>query len=1312
MKNIFFTTVVLAATALVGCKVDVPQNRPAADLSGVAADNIVRNGDVRVYAWNGSEREILLTTKTDNYGYYVDPLQAESQFIKICVVSGEYTEEASSINIRLEDGDRMCAVTYWESGQAQETMVTPETNMAAALMEYEVKAGKGNIQNIVSSANAKIGALFGYDILTTKPADMTSDDLAYTGLNDSVRSGLWHAAFSRIALEAAKANGLSTHTSLISSMALHKAIYRDLSADGKLDGWGVAENGKTKVRLGLGSFELNANVYRTELAKELVNFVKSDRNKTAVKTNDVLSYATTLSLTTDSIFSDKDIPVAFDDKAPTIALDTPENTYISGTYTLGVKVTDFSGVKAVSYTLNDGNPQDFDFTQENLVIDTKQFNNGDFEIAITAIDKLDNEGTLKRNFRIVNEQPVANIISPTLVNYTTGYNFEAELGEVKAGVGGITVDGKVADYADGKVTASNVRLSQGQNTLSMVVTDATGAEYSYSWVVDVDTRKPDLAWKGADWKVLVKLNNGSIEPQTISETMRENILITPLFYRLDTLAVIDSALSSAKWPTLRFSVKDTATTTNTYSTKTENLDIQLQYRKSGGSPIYFSRQITANDDGVLIIPLSEEFLGDKWYEKTEGNELVIHATDEAGNTSTKSWRVPFVVSAPKLDLGLSIENTYLNGSPQINLNGVDLIGAEYISFSINGGTPYKTTDMTSTFFEFDTNNLDDGQHRLVTKIVTGEQVVAQEYEFNVDNTPPTLVIDEKISPNLVSSASYTLKATAGDIGSGLDSGFYQLNSERKVTLSLLNNGLINATNLTLSPEENEFLLSVTDVAGNLTEKIHKVFYDGIPPLFNPFLEEGKITEQNNIELYKTDFQVRYGVTHANQTNSLNDVIGSGALTGQHIYLDEKTNNVQNLKIGDTGIGSNANLINNDLSLNVNHYQAVDYLKTNNIAHFNFHVSDSKFKDGTVADLNGVKTKLKVEFNGVIKSDKEISHVTTPLPNGQKEYIVPITKEFFGDELLTAGVDDVVTATFTVIDEAGNETVKSYKFNVFNVPTGTAKPVITGFSKPAAYLKSHTTPAATVKSSYGLSTVSYKVDGAEKSTFNNKSKVVKDYPLPVVSCKENSVCTVEVKAVDLAGNTFTDSYATTTDNIPPVLSITAPPANVIDPFNFTWSVSDKNLESVKVYNGGSLIHSGSKSGSLNITPTGTDGVRKFRVVVEDKAKNITEKTVNVNFQHNVKIYSVEASLKQRKGMSGTDKWAEAKLVFSHEMRLISATPKPSHSGYTCPIEHLKWSSSDSKTFHFMGENMSTACPFSEAIFESKTTGYRIKVTPSW
>lgn len=1204
---------------LAGCGVDVPSERPAAPITGTVADNIVRNGDVRVYAWNGKERDILLTTKTDAYGYYIDPLQAESQFIKICIVSGEYTEEASSINIRLENDDRLCSVTYWQSGTKQDVMVTPETNLAVALMEYEVKAGNSNLQSVVSSANTKIGTLFGYDILKTKPADMTSDNLLYTGLNDSIRSGLWHAAFSRLALEAAKANGLSTHTSLISSIALHKALYRDLAADGKLDGWGMAENGSTKVKLGLGSYDLNAHVYRTELARELVNFVKSDRNKTAVKTNDVLSFATTFSLTTDSVFSDKDIPTAFDDKAPTIALNTPENTYISGTYTLGVKVTDFSGVKAVSYTLNGGNPQDFDFTQESLVIDTKQFNNGDFEIAITATDNLDNEGTIKRTFRVANEQPMVNITSRTLVN-ETNYLFTADIGEVKAGVNRVTLNGTNAEYADGKITVKNVRLNQGENNLFLVVYDATGAEYSYNWNVDVDTKKPDVEWKPT-WNILFKKLNNSTELDFILVNgQNDKILITPPFFKLNGLGVDENSLESAKWPTIKFEISDNSTATNTYSSKLESLNIQVQHLSNSGL-VYLTRLVTTDDNGVLLIPLSEEFLGEKWYEKTGSNLIRVTVIDEAGNSVVKNYPINIHVNSPKIDMGLSLD-THLNGLAALQLNGTDLVGIDYITFSINGGIESTLTNFNNNpFFSLNTINLTDGAHTLTAKIYSGDSqspVKQQEYEFSVDNTPPSLNIT---SPELVNSKTYTLTGSTSDDGSGLNGGNFSLNNSVAINLPMLSGKIqsIQKTNISLLEGENTFKLEVKDLAGNVTEKEHHVFYDIFKPIFSPiFGESGELKGSTSKELYEPTQQVKGGFTHDPKNNPLEDIIGTGEVTPLHLYLDDKISNL-NVEIGDVGIGSNQYLI-KDGKLDIENKNSIDYLNANDIAYFSFEVSDSKHNDGRVADISKVQTYLSVEIGGQV--------ITNPnLPNGLLKkvnnhiggsagsvnyYIVPITTELFGLDLLAATSDDIIKATFKIVDEAGNETLKSYKFKVFNKPIGTTNPTITNFTKPAGILKSHNTATPNITSPYGISSVSWKVNGIEKSNFNHSNKLLYEHTLPSLSCWGANNCTVELSVTDLAGNNVSDTYSTIIDNLAPTLSVNYS-SNVTNNFTVSWTINDTNPSYVMIDGN---VYWG-KSGVATVSVSGADGSKQFTAKAYDKAGNISQNytfTYQSTYQH--------------------------------------------------------------------------------------------------
>lgn len=1211
------------ATALVGCGgTSIPEARPAAQIDGTAADNIIRNGNVRVYRFDGSEREILLTTKTDNYGYYADPLQSESQFIKVCVMGGEYTEEASSINIKLEDGDRLCAVTFWQSGQGQMVMVTPETNLATALIEYEVKQGKGNLQNIVSNANTKIGTIFGYDIITTKPADMTSDDLTYTGLNNSVRSGLWHAAFSRVALQAAIANGQKNHTSLISSMTLHKALYRDLAADGKLNGWGVAENGSTKVRLGLGTYELDAKVYRTELARELVKFVQSDRNKTAVKDKDVLAYATAHSLSTDTIWDDKDIPIPFDDDAPSVAFDTPENTYISGVYHLGVKVTDFSGVKSVTYTINGGNPQVFNFEQNVLTFNTELYPNGDLELALTVVDMLDNTAVVKRILRVSNQQPVVNIASKTLVN-DANYSFKANVGEVKAGVASVEVQGRAADYANNAITAT-LRLTEGDNTISVKVVDLTGAEYAYNFDVVVDTAKPETSFKPVAWKALIK-SNSTIDYGVLSQTMTSNrIFITPNYYSLGSVVVSEVELAAKSWPTYKLVIADAQRSSN-YATPSEKLKIQLIYSDARGDFTYFTRSLKANEKGEVLIPVSEEYLGTKWYEKDEGKLVTITATDEAGNMNTYPLRFEVSVSSPSVNPPLNIGSN-LKGTVLIDMDGRELQGTDAIRVLLDG-TKETFLAWDNPAFSIDTTTLTDGVHYITVQITTGGMVLFEKrFEFNIDNTAPEIKFN---SPTLAGTLerNYTLKGTVDDFGG---SGISSLTGRHiNNNFTLISNVTFEKPNLNLQSGDNEISVKAVDVAGNETTKILNVLHDDDAPRFQWIVKDGKFFDgSTTAPLYSTKLNVHLGYGH-------DPFVGGmfGNTGNPPFYLDKDNNNLQNLT--PALVGGNANALNPDLSLNLSAWEAIHFLANgrgrgnHNIPHFDFTVADTQYsekaingeKGGIVVDATILKTYMTVHFNDeLVVSRKELMPVLNGASTAQQQYYVPITKELFTNRLLNLQVSDKVKVAFIAEDEAKNSTKREYEFSVFNVPESTVKPTITG-GLNTTITKDNLSLSLTAKSDIGLSRVSL-IDTKTGATLDSWSSVgsttkTTSKPLKTITTATEGSHSWRLEVVDLAGNITTQTYAGEIDKTAPTLNITGVPERYSSPFTLSWTVSDKNLSTVTA-NGQTVP---AKNGSLTITPTGADGARTIKVVAVDKAGNSTEKTVNT-YQHNIPKVTVE------------------------------------------------------------------------------------------
>lgn len=1271
-KKLIITAAI--AASLVGCSggSSTPPERPAAQLDGVAADNIIRNGQVRVYRWDGHEREILLSTKTDNYGYYADPLQSESQFIKVCITGGEYTEEASSINIKLEGDDRLCAVTYWESSQPQEVMVTPETNLATALMEYKIKAGETNLQNIVANSNSKIGTLFGYDILTTRPADMTSDDLRYTGLNDEIRSGLWHSAFSRLALAAAATNGQQTHTSLISSMQLHKALYRDLASDGKLDGWGLADNGKTKIRLGLGNYELNAHVYRTELARELVNFVQSDRNKTAVKATDVLSYANTFSMVTDSIFDENDIPVAFDTDAPTVAFDTPENTYIANTHVLGVSVTDFSGVKSVTYTINGGNEQAFDFSQDKLTINTKSYADGDLELALTVVDKLDNTAVIKRTFKVANTKPVMNIASKSLVN-DTNYTFIADVGEVAAGVARVEVNARAADYDANQISAS-VRLQEGTNTISVKIIDLANAEYTYTFNVIADTAKPDISWKTVAWKTLIK-RNATISNDVLKQTMtNEYVFITPNYYRLGSVVAGENELSAKNWPTYKVTVTD-PNRNNVYSTKPEDLAVSLIYSDTTGSNIYFSRTVKSNETGDILIPLSEEFLGTKWYEKEAGKLLTINVTDEAGNKASFPIRFEVAVSAPSLSPDLDL-NTNLRGTVTIDMDGRELQGADAIRILLDGKKEF-FLPWDNPKFDIDTNSLEDGIHYINTYVTTGGELLFEKtFEFFIDNTAPEITFD---SSQLVNSAGriYTLKGNVNDFGgSGVASLKGRLLNN---SFTMYANESFTKDNLSLQSGDNEIIVTAIDVAGNETVATHYVLHDDDEPKFQWKVVNGKHFDKIKDDLFNTNFNVHVGYTHV--------PIVAGMFThgSEPYYLDNQNNNLQDLSTKD--VGGNVDALNADGSLNLSNAGALYFLtngrgRTNHgIPHFNFVVSDSQYRDvlvsgekaNTVVNATKLKTYLTVQFGNdePVVLRKLLQPVELGSSTTTQQYFVPITKELFTDELLTLPIDKKVKVTFTVEDEAGNKTGKSYEFYVFNAPISTIPPKIEG-GLNTTMTNGNLNLSVTVTTAVGLSRVHLN----DKVLFDSLGKpTTTTFPVSSMANTEGKHSwTLEV--VDLAGNVATQTYTGEIDKTKPEVAINGVPNIAAQEFTFNWTVSEKNPVTVTVFDGTAIKPNvTSKSGSLTITPTGTDGARTIKVTAVDAAGNTSYAEAKTNFSHNPAAF-VSKKVSKIASMydgAGYHMWTDIELTFDKAISNIKPlrVKDENNNGYWDADTQMRW-----------------------------------------
>lgn len=1162
----------LAFVGLTGCKTDLAPELPFAEISGVAADNIIRNGDVRIYAWDGREREILMSTRTDQFGVYSDTLQAEDQFIKVCVTGGEYTEEASGINIRLESEDRICAVTYWQSGSTQDVMVTPETNLATAYAECKAKNGSSNLQNIVSDANTRIGTLFGYNILTTMPADITSDNLQFTGLNDSIRSGLWHAAFSRLALNAAMANGLSSHTQLISSIKLHQLLYKDIADDCVLDGYALADNGRVRIPLSLGSYPLNEDVYRAGLARELIEFIESPRNKTAVKTSDVLSYAAAYSLSTDSLFPNDNPPVPLDNKGPEIVWTVADETYIAGFYPVQFRVSDFSGVTSVQFSVNGEQSTFLDTENPSTEINTSRYQDGPITVVIRATDKLNNESTLTKTLNVVNSSPVVNMTSKSLVN-AADYLWNGTISDFPQGIVSATLNDKAATISDGIITAPAV-LNQGVNALSLSVLDGAGQSHSYQWSVDMDRIPPKVEYRMGQW--LTTLKNTATD-EAFESFMKpifgsnEAVYVTSSRFSLRGLAVTENALSLARWPTLRLEIGDFPAGTNTYSSDTSELKIKMHYLDSNSGVVHFSRTLPSTQTGIVLIPLSSEFLGEDWWQKPGSNIISVEVSDEAGNIEQLDWRLPIAVSNPRINWPVA-NGSYLSGDQVLSINGTDLVGIDHVSVSLNGGVPTNLL-LNDLDYNLAASSLTDGLHYVVVNIVSDGAVVSSKmYEFIVDNTPPSLVVN---SPALVKNAAYRLEGVASDSGSGLASV-----TSNGSPLSL---GSFERV-YTLSGGKNDFLISAVDAAGNTTTLDHRVIFDNYPPVF------GSATSTDTRTL------VRYGHTHAPITSWL-----SFSENNDPFYIDEAIVTLNGLDLT------------SPLTKNT--------LLNKNYPHFGVSISDTNDPSGDLVPHSELSLYMTVRFGS--ETIVDMQKLNPLVPGGG--YLVPITTELFTERLREVAPTTIITVIFTAEDKAGNTTIQQHRFRAFVLPPDDEPAVITTQLSDSQWTKNNTPFQVSVSDNVGISTVDLFLGNNQTPFKSWNAGGVKNYTASNTFSDEGKV-SATYKVTDLAGNVSSLTRNIFIDKTAPTVSfqqINTVASNLYVPLSISDNFPDSILETRATLGNRTRTFPGASSMlffSNSDLPT-TEGSHSLSVVVTDKAGNSRSFSRQINFQHIPSVLSM-------------------------------------------------------------------------------------------
>jgi hypothetical protein len=619
---------------LLGCGSEkVPDAAPAGVIRGNAVDALIIGGTVRAYNFKeGMKGEEISTAPvvTDENGFFsIDVKANHDQPIVLEVVGGRYIEEASGKTVSLNEKQFLRAVYNYKHGSDISMMVTTWTHLAAADASYKISQGIDATASI-NQANKDISDWLGVDIVTTYPINITDPNFTSEGFYDGIKYGLAGAALSQWTLDIADNAGLLAHD-IFSSIAVNNIMYNDISSDGKLDG--IVDG----AHVVMGGIELTADVYRQSIAASALRVIQRDGiNKVGISLVDSMPFVASLASTSIPLFSD-DTPLAIDTTLPVIEI---SNTPLSTKETkINFVVTDFVGVEKVELYIDSVFVDEFVGEAGGISFDSRDYEDGDLQIEIQAVDVVGNVSSKFYTTRVANNDIAVTVSSGDVINYSD-YTL---MGEVVNAVNAyeLTVDnGKT--IIDGSTFSTILALSDGINDINGNVTDSLGRTSAFTKIIYVDKTAPKVKVVSGD-NVGLWLN-GVISKGGFPVNNSKALYLS---YSNLYLGLIDNKKADLTRNNITF-LDINPQDLGEVATSAE--DLKVSYSVSNNNEMVTQeRTIVRNSSDEWLLPITADFIDNLLaYSVDDEIKIVINVVDSVGNITSKEFNFRVFIDLPFL----------------------------------------------------------------------------------------------------------------------------------------------------------------------------------------------------------------------------------------------------------------------------------------------------------------------------------------------------------------------------------------------------------------------------------------------------------------------------------------------------------------------------------------------------------------------------------------------------------------------------------------------------------------------------------------
>ncbi|MEF1329045.1 tandem large repeat, partial [Vibrio sp. M260121] len=330
---------------------NTPPARNTGSISGNVFDAPVNGAKIEVFEYkDGKVGRLLASTTSDAFGDYKLEFESSSMPLYVVAQQGSYTDPLTKEIVSSSAGKtlRLEGVVNFSEGSDQKLMLTPLTNIVSGLAKYKVSGGESG-SDAVSEALDSINGMYGFNVNETTPIDITKGGQS-SFATPGHQYGALLTAYSSLSYDLIEKYGQS-EDNVYTSMHFADIQFRDVIADGLLDGLEISDSTGAVTPLTFGQQRITSDIYTQDLSQHVLIVVNDpELNISGTDADDYVAFSQKINDlgshgTTDGVIPPRD-ETEIDTTPPTVK--RTDSDVLARTDSVDIRLNDDIGVQSVS----------------------------------------------------------------------------------------------------------------------------------------------------------------------------------------------------------------------------------------------------------------------------------------------------------------------------------------------------------------------------------------------------------------------------------------------------------------------------------------------------------------------------------------------------------------------------------------------------------------------------------------------------------------------------------------------------------------------------------------------------------------------------------------------------------------------------------------------------------------------------------------------------------------------------------------------------------------------------------------------------